>query len=112
MAESQSAERPAVNLSIPGKMTGLELTYLARLAAAVPKDGVIVEVGPLYRPHDRHIRWPPRRLTPQSIPSDTWETAPWIERYRHTVPGILPFDRWTPSAPTRMTVATLRRSKA
>ncbi len=89
MTESQNAERPALNLSIPGKMTGLELTYLARLAAAVPKDGVIVEVGPLYGRSTHTLAASAPHARVYSI--DTWETAPWIERYRQTVPGILPF---------------------
>lgn len=77
------------NLNIPGKMSELELTYLARLAAAVPAGGVIVEVGPLFGRSTYAMACAAPQAAIYSI--DTWETAPWIEKYRAQAGDVLPF---------------------
>lgn len=77
------------NLNIPGKMTELELRYLARLAATVPAGGVIVEVGPLFGRSTYAIANAAPHAAVYSI--DTWETAPWIEKYRGKTGNVLPF---------------------
>lgn len=68
------------------------LTYLGRMARSVPKNGVIVEVGPLFG----SSTWV---LAKNAHPSvrvfsiDTWEPAPWIEKIEEKYRGCLPFSK-------------------
>lgn len=77
------------DMSVPGKTKALELETLARLAASVPPGGVIVEVGPLYGRSTVAMARAAPHARIYSI--DTWEMAPWIERYEQTLPGCHSF---------------------
>lgn len=81
-----------INRDIPKTMTDEGLKYLAMMAKTIPENGVIVEIGPLYG----SSTWV---LAMNSHPSvrvfsiDTWERAPWIEKFEKKHPGIVPFSK-------------------
>jgi|GEM_PF-2165679 len=79
-----------INLEIPRTMTLAGLAYLERLAAAVPENGTIVEVGPLYG----SSTWTLAKSCHPSVTVysiDTWERAPWIVRNVEEKLGAPPF---------------------
>jgi len=81
-----------INKEIPRTMTLAGLEYLGRMARAVPENGVIVEIGPLFG----SSTWV---LAKNSHPSvkvisvDTWEPAPWIDKIEAKFPGCVPFSK-------------------
>jgi hypothetical protein len=68
---------PALNLSIPGQMTEVEVRALCDLAHAVPNGGVIVEAGSLYGLSSWH--WAQNSAADVEVHCiDPWERVPWI----------------------------------
>ena len=84
-----------INEEIPRTMTLEGLRFLGELARHVPKNGVIVEVGPLFG----SSTWV---LAQNAHPSvtvyslDTWEPAAWIDRFTaKKFPNAKPFSKKT-----------------
>lgn len=80
-----------INMDIPGKTFLSDLEYLERLAAAVPENGVIVEVGPLFG----RSTWTLAKSCHPSVTIyaiDTWEPEPWIKRMEKEF-DCLPFSQ-------------------
>lgn len=92
-------------------MTLEGLRYLGRLAQSVPKNGTIVEIGPLYG----SSTWVLSKNADPSVTIysiDTWDPQPWIPRrlpdalpfsidaYKHYIkdcPNVVPIQGWSPS---------------
>lgn len=88
-----------MNTTIPGQMSTNELTRLAELAAAVPANGIIVEVGSLYGLASWHLA---RNAAPgvTVFCIDPWVPEQWIvdlvERPQNAPPfGRAAFQRYT-----------------
>src|SRR5579871_61910 len=81
-----------INRDIPYTMTLYGLEYLGRMARAVPKNGLIVEVGPLFG----SSTWVLAQNCDPSvrvISIDTWEPQPWIDTIEEKFPGCKHFSK-------------------
>ncbi len=78
-------------LRIPGKMDLDELAFLAALAAEVPENGSIVEVGAFYGRSTNALAC--GNATAQITSIDTFETAQWTDRYAQQFMDVPKFDR-------------------
>lgn len=81
-----------INKEIPRTMTLAGLNYLGHLARTVPKNGLIVEVGPLFG----SSTWVLAKNADPSvrvISIDTWEPAPWIDAVEAKFPGCKNFSK-------------------
>ncbi len=79
-----------INHDIPRTMTLEGLEYLGRLAQSVPKNGVIVEVGPLFG----SSTWVLAKNAHPSVTVysiDTWEPQLWIAKIEAKFPNCKPF---------------------
>lgn len=81
-----------INTDIPRTMTLPGLNYLGHLARTVPKNGLIVEVGPLFG----SSTWVLAKNADPSvrvISIDTWEPAQWIDAVEAKFPGCQKFSK-------------------
>lgn len=81
-----------INRDIPHTMTLDGLEYLGRMARSVPKNGLILEVGPLFG----SSTWVLAKNCHPSvrvISIDTWEPQPWIDTIEAKFPGCKPFSK-------------------
>lgn len=81
-----------INKEIPRTMTLAGLNYLGHLARTVPKNGLIVEVGPLFG----SSTWVLAKNADPSvrvISIDTWEPAQWIDAVEAKFPGCKNFSK-------------------
>lgn len=79
-----------INKEIPRTMILSGLTYLGHLARTVPKNGLIVEIGPLFG----SSTWVLAKNADPSvrvISIDTWEPAKWIDGVEANFPGCKSF---------------------
>jgi len=80
------------NPSIPSTMTSDGLDFLGMMARSVPKNGIIVEIGPLFG----SSTWVLAKNADPSVQVfsiDTWEPAPWIDKVEAKYRNCKPFSK-------------------
>jgi len=81
-----------INDEIPRTMTRQGLEYLGRLARTVPKNGVIVEVGPLFG-SSTWVLAKNAHPSVRVITVDTWAPQQWVKKLEAKWPGCKPFSK-------------------
>lgn len=82
----------SINSEIPRTMTLQGLGYLGRLARTVPKNGLIVEVGPLFG-SSTWVLAKNADPTARVITIDSWKPQEWVKAIEAKFPGCKPFSR-------------------
>jgi predicted O-methyltransferase YrrM len=81
-----------INDDIPRTMTRAGLMYLGHLAQSVPRNGLIVEVGPLFG-SSTWVLAKNAHPSVRVITIDTWEPQNWITSLEAKWPGCRPYSR-------------------